>query len=461
MRGALRAPDRRSLAVFGSALAAALCLGLLAGHSPTLALGLPLVAALAAAMLSDLTVAVVVFTFGSFAEALQAGGAATASKGFGGLLVLAWLAALAKRRGGASRSLWSSHRGFVVCAVGLLAWSTLSVVWAQSHSTALVGASRYAQDLVLLPILYAGVTSFTQVRRVAAAFVLGALFFTAVGAVTGSAVAGSRLGGALGDPNDTAAAMAAAAVLGFALGAGERDSVVRRRSWFFAATLAVLALVATASRGGLVALAVTAVVSVAVAGRWRRQATLAAASGAILVVVWFVLLAPSAARTHVSSDQTPRTTIWMVAGRAIQANPILGLGNNNFTSAAKNYLIQPGATARADQIITTPEPAHNTYLEIWADLGVVGILLFAGVVLYALRAALVAAAMLGRAGRHGDELLAKALVVAIVAMLAAYFFISYQYSKQLWLLFALAPAMLGAARAEAAPTASVSKRSDR
>jgi O-antigen ligase len=451
MPGALRALDRRTLAVVGIGLTATLCVGLLAARSPILAVGVPLIVAVAAAMFRDLTTAVAVFTFGSFAEAVQAGGAATASKGLGALLVISWLLALARRRGGRSvPSLFAGQRGFLISGLGLLVWSALSVLWAQSRSAALLGTSRFAQDLLVLPIVYSGVWRMRHVRLVAGAFVSGALFFTAVGAVAGTAAAGagSRLGGALGDPNDTAAALAAAAVLGFALGAGEIRSAARRRCWFVAATLAVLGLVATASRGGLVALGATAVVAVVVAGRWRRQALLAAASGAILVGVWFVLLAPASSKNHLSTLQTPRTTIWTVAGRAIAANPIVGLGNNNFTNASKNYLIQPGATTRADQIITTPEPAHNTYLEIWADLGIVGILLFAGVVLFALRAALLAAAALGAAGRHSEELLAKALLVATVAMLAAYFFISYQYSKQLWLLLALAPPVLAAARAE-------------
>jgi O-antigen ligase len=225
---------------------------------------------------------------------------------------------------------------------------------------------------------------------------------------------------------------------------------LRRFAWLGAATLSLLGLVATASRGGLVALAVTAVAAVVVGGRWRRQAIFAATAGAVLVVGWFVFLAPAGSRSHISSDQTPRTTIWMIAGRAIAANPIVGLGNNNFTSSAKNYLIAPGPTTRADQIVTTPEPAHNTFLEIWADLGIVGLALFLAIVGAALRSALAAGAILGKAGRHGDELLAKALVVAIVAMLSAYFFISYQYSKQLWLLLAFALAALPAARAHVA-----------
>jgi O-antigen ligase len=447
MHSAIRGPDRRTLAVLAAGLLASLCVGLVAGRSPLIAIGLVLAAAAAAAMVRDLALGVLVFTFGSFAEAVQAGGTATASKGLGGLLVLAWIAALVRSSAEERRALIRDNRTMVALGAGLLAWSLVSAVWAQSRSTALLGTSRYAQDLVLLPIVYTGIRHFGDARRVAASFVLGALFFTAFGAAFGSTIDGSRLGGALGDPNDTAAALAAAAVLAVALGAGERRSTARRLCWLGAGMLALLGLVATASRGGLVALAVTAVAAIVVGGRWRRQAILAASGGVMLVVVWFAFLAPASSRSHISSTQTPRTTIWTVAGRAIEANPIVGLGNNNFTSAAKNYLVAPGATTRADQIITTPEPAHNTYLEIWADLGIVGLGLFIGIVLVALRSALAAAAVLGQAGRHGDELLAKALVVAIVAMLAAYIFISYQYSKQLWLLLAFALAALPAARA--------------
>jgi O-antigen ligase len=448
MHAGLRAPDRRALALIATGLLASLCAGLVAARAPLIAVAVVVAAVAATAMMRDLAIGILVFTFGSFAEAVQAGGTASASKGLGGLLVLAWIAGLTRSSPEERRALIRDQRMVVALAAGLLAWSLVSAVWAQSRSTALVGTSRYAQDLVLLPIVYTGIRRFGDVRRVAASFVLGALFFTAFGAAAGSSIDGSRLGGALGDPNDTAAALAAAAVLAFALGAGEPRLTRRRVYWFGAGLLALLGLVATASRGGLVALVVTAVAAILVGGRWRRQAVVAALIGTVLVVGWFTLLAPAGARTHISSVQTPRTTIWTVAGRSIQANPILGLGNNNFTNSAKNYLLAPGSTTRADDIITTPEPAHNTYLEIWADLGIVGLVLFLAVVLIALRATLVAAAMLGRAGRHSDELLAKALVVAIVAMLAAYFFISYQYSKQLWLLLAFALAALPAAKAQ-------------
>lgn len=446
MHGALRAPNRQALAILGPGLLGALGFGLIAGRWPVAAAAGAAALALALAMLKDLAIGIVVFTVASFATVLSLGGSATGAKGIGFLLVLAWVATIARRPAGeAPRGLAREHGRLALFAVGLVAWSVLSVAWAQSPKTALGGASRYAQDLALFPIVYTGVRRFAHVRWIAAAFVAGALLATLYGVMTGPAVDDSRLVGALGDSNIAAASMVAAAVLAFALGVGERSGA-RRWAAFGAAALALVGLGATASRGGIVALGVTGVVMIVVAGRWRRQCVLAAAMGSVLVVGWFVLLAPTAARQHISTTQTPRTTLWTMAGRAIEANPIVGLGNDNFTNSAVNYLVAPGATTRADQVLTTPQPAHNIYLEIWADLGIVGLTLFVGVVVAALRAAVSAAAILQAAGRRGDEFLARALIVAIVALLAASFFISDEYSKQLWLLLALAPAMLAVAR---------------
>jgi putative inorganic carbon (HCO3(-)) transporter len=446
MSAALRAADRRTVAVLGCGLLAAAASGLLAGRWPVVALGLALAAALAVAMLSNLALGIALFTVGAFAQVLHFGGAATGAKALGGLLVLAWVATLARRSPAERRTLLRDQRWLLVLVVGLVAWSILSAAWAQSRSTALVGASRYAQDLVLFPILYLGVRRLSDVRLVAAAFVAGALGSSLYGVLAGSTVDGSRLVGALGDPNETAAVLAAAAVLAFCLGMGERRSAVRRGIAFAAAALALLALVATASRGGLVALAATAIVGVVVAGRWRRQMTTAVAACAVLVACWFFLFAPASSRSHITNTQSGRTTLWTVAGRAISANPVVGLGDDNFQVAAKQFLLQPGQTTAADQIVTVSQPAHNVYLEIWADLGIVGLALFAGIVVLSLRAGMAAAATLARDGRVTEEILARGLVVATAAMLAASFFLSDQYNKQMYLLLALSIAMLTAAR---------------
>jgi putative inorganic carbon (HCO3(-)) transporter len=438
----------QALTVLGGGLMLALAFGLIAGRWPVAALGGVLAIALAVVMLKDLAVAIIIFTAVSFATVLSLGGAATGAKALGGLLVLSWLAALAKQPRQQVRGLLRDHRGLVACAVALVAWSILSAVWAQSSSAAVLGASRYAQDLVLFPIMYAGVRRFAHVRWIVVAFVVGALLATLYGVATGTTVDSSRLVGAIGDPNETATVLVMASVLALALGIGETRSSVRRWLAFAAAIAAIFGMVATASRGGIVAMAATAVVAVVIAGRWRRQIAMAGAVGALLVVGWFTLLAPTSAREHISTTQTPRTTLWTVAGRAIAANPVVGVGNDNFSVSAKNYLLQPGVTTRADQVVVKQDVAHNIYLEVWADTGVVGLALFLAVVLVPLRSLWKAVRIFERADRRTEEILARALIVAIAALLAAGFFISDEYSKHLFLLLGLAIAMPRVARAE-------------
>jgi hypothetical protein len=55
-----------------------------------------------------------------------------------------------------------------------------------------------------------------------------------------------------------------------------------------------------------------------------------------------------------------------------------------------------------------------------------------------------------RAGDERMELATRAVLVALLGILAADFFISGIYSKQLWLLLALGPALLAVARSETA-----------
>ncbi|HZO77126.1 MAG TPA: O-antigen ligase family protein [Solirubrobacteraceae bacterium] len=449
MQRALHQGNRsRSVVVLGGGLVMAALVGLAAGRWPAIAVGGAVVFVIAVVMLRDLTTAIVLFTVASFGGVLALGNAATAAKGLGVVLVLAWVADLARRSEGDLRSFLRDHRGLVAAGVALVAWNLLSAVWAQSSSAALLGSSRYLQDLVLFPIVYTGVRRFGHVRAVLAAFVAGAVLAMFYGIATGSTVDGSRLVGAIGDPNETATVLVMASVLALALGIGETRSRLRRWAAFAASIVALYGIVSTASRGGVVALAATAATAIVISGRWRRQIIVATAVAGIVVGGWFLLLAPASSRSHLTSEQSPRTTIWTVAGRTIAANPVVGVGNDNFSIVAPSYLVRPGATTRADDVIIKPDVAHDIYLEVWADTGLIGLILFLCVVLAPLRSAWTAVRLLEKAGRRSDEILVRALIVAIVSLLAAGFFISDEYSKQLFLLLALSTATLATVRAE-------------
>jgi O-antigen ligase len=97
-------------------------------------------------------------------------------------------------------------------------------------------------------------------------------------------------------------------------------------------------------------------------------------------------------------------------------------------------------------IVDTPKVAHNTYIGVWADLGVVGLVLFAAVVLASLGLSRRAALLFARAGDTDLELLSRAVVIALIGMLTAFVFLSGEYEKQLWLLLGLSIALHALAR---------------
>ena len=126
----------------------------------------------------------------------------------------------------------------------------------------------------------------------------------------------------------------------------------------------------------------------------------------------------------------------------VEDKPIRGIGSGNFPISSIHYLLQPGVLERDEFIIDTPKVAHNTYLHVLAELGIVGLALFLTIIGFAISCALKAARWFGRAGDTDMELFARGMIVALVGILAADFFISEQYGKQLWLLLGLGPALL-------------------
>jgi O-antigen ligase len=101
---------------------------------------------------------------------------------------------------------------------------------------------------------------------------------------------------------------------------------------------------------------------------------------------------------------------------------------------------------RADLIVDTPKVAHNIYLEMLADLGIPGLLAFLGVVGGSLAAAVAAARTFERLGDRELEVMARCAVFALIGFLVSDFFLSGEFSKQLWLAFALGPTLLAMSR---------------
>jgi putative inorganic carbon (HCO3(-)) transporter len=295
------------------------------------------------------------------------------------------------------------------------------------------------------------VTRARDVKSVTGAFVAGATIAAAYGVASAPSLAGGgaeasneldRVAGTVGDPNVLAAILIAGAFLAIALAITQKRAPALRLLLIGCTVLCLAGVVLTFSRGGLVALGAALLVAPFLAR--RRAATIAAAVVVIICIIGFITtLAPQDAREHLTKADggSGRTDIWKIGGRMVEANPVVGVGVGNFQTSMIHYQLVPGAAIDRTDLADNPSVAHNSYLEVLAEGGVIGLALFLGVLAVALSAATKATRRFLRDGRSDLAVIAGAVVVALFSLLASDFFISEQFSKQLWLLIALCPAL--------------------
>ncbi len=449
-------------------LGVAIVIGVLAGIKPTLAIAAAAGLVFGLVVLWNLNVGVCLFLLVTFLDVVSRNQNLSLTKGAGAVLAASWLAVIASHRG-VRRDFSQAQPGLMAALVAFLAWSAISVLWAQSPSAALKSTERYALDLLLVPIVFWAVRERRHVVAIFGVFITGALLSVlwglTQGKVSGGAAAAQvgRLSGANVEANVLATLLIVCVVLAFALTLVLRDAPVARRFAAFAAVAALAAFFGTFSRGGLISLAVVVLAGCLYAGR-GRPAFLALIVVVAIVGAVFVSTDTSGTVSRITSTSTSgRSDIWKIGLRMVRANPVVGVGSGNYQIVEPQYLnTEPGQILRGDLIVTTPLPAHNIYLHILAEMGIIGLALFLTVLGLALRCAIRAVSLFRASGQRSLEILGRALVISLVGILTADFFVSDQYSKQLWLLLALCPALLAIAqRREAVEVTSGQPRASR
>lgn len=436
--------------VAGAVIASAV-VGVVAGVNPKYAIEAVLGIGFVILVFADLALGVAIFAALSFLSDITSGGSALSfDKVIGLLLIASWALrrATSGRRDG--QTVIGNHSTLFAWIVAFLAWSTISAMWAVSSSIALRYVFVDVLDLLLIPVVYGAVNSRRDAYVIVAGFLVGgivtALYGLAHPLATSAAQAG-RFSSAAGDANQTATDLAAALMMAAGLSLVAVRSAKLRILVLAAVPLSFIGIIQTLSRSGLLALAAALLAGVAFGGRWRRQAGRLLVIGVVVVVGYFVFIAPAGRTSRVtSSNTTGRSTIWTVAWRMFEANPILGVGTGNFQNASRQYLDRPGLTASGNYIITTPEPAHNVYLEMLATLGVPGLILLVAVFVGAIVVILRAAHIFERLGDRELELLARCTILGLTAYVASDFFLPDLQLKQFWLAFAIGLAMFKLAR---------------
>jgi O-antigen ligase len=423
--------------------------GLLAGIDPKLAIAASLCLLFMLVILSDLTAGLTLFTFLSLVAIVPigAGPAVSFLKAIGLLLLLSWVATLIRADPGEEPvpDFIAAHQGLGYIVLLFLGWVALSQIWAESSPATLTSLYRLALNAALFLIVFTAVRNLRDLIWVMTAFVLGATVAGLYGLANQESSSGvERIAGTLGNANELAAVLVVGVVLGLGLMLARRDQPGMRLLSGACAAICLLGVLLTVSRTGVVALAVAGIATIVFAGRWRARIVPLVLVALLVGVGYFAVVATPEARERIThtGGGTGRVDLWTVGWRMVDAHPLNGIGAGNFPITSPQYLVQPGSLERSDLILSEPKVAHNTYLEVLAELGIVGFGLFMAMLVICVGFAWRAIRNFKLSGDAMAEILSRALLIALLALLAADFFVSEQFQKALWLLLALCPAVL-------------------
>lgn len=211
--------------------------------------------------------------------------------------------------------------------------------------------------------------------------------------------------------------------------------------------LIVLGTIYSFSRGAALTLGLMAAfmfaIRLSMARGRARSATLI--TGLLAVVVVFIVM-PSSYRERVQSLGSPMQGDESIRGRwlyvefsqeSVQRNPMgVGAGafpiafrDSRFNQEYRYYNLDPGQEQGRS--------AHNMYLEVLVEGGVLGGLLFIAMVVFAQVECVRVARFLARKKKPFERAACWSIAVALVAFCFSGLFLSAQYEKQLWLLLAL------------------------
>jgi O-antigen ligase len=321
---------------------------------------------------------------------------------------------------------------WVQLVLALTAWAAMTVPFALVRGAAF---ATVQQQVLLISVVLAFAlipATITSLDRALTAFALCGGLLAVAALLFGYTVEAGRLAvtGSL-DPNDLGLIMVLAATI--AAGAAVRVRGLKRMAMAAVVLVCLAVLLKTQSRGATLALGGAAcLLALGFSGK-RRIGMLFSLTG-LLALGW--MLAPSSYRERMATLSvleedynntlyTGRTQIWRRGiGYGLQ-NPLLGVGPGNFPIAEGDALAELGKPGKWSA-------AHNAYIQIFAEQGFPGLLLFLSALLLAVGNAAHFSSL--RRGKVPTDQLRPELLAVMTAFLIGAFFLSVAY---FWALYAL------------------------
>ncbi len=306
---------------------------------------------------------------------MPGGGALSISRLVGLALIVAGLGATLRR--GTLRLRVPAVTLLITVAFAL--WAGMGSLWNTVNPlSAVLAAAIYAQLAIMAILIWQLCRNVQDHRILLQAYVLGAYIIAGKIAfdyltnpfVPNSAQSMERYTALGGNPNGVAAAIALALPLAWYLGNFWARGLLRWLNYFYL-PLAIFAVILTASRGGfLVALAGLLVVPLTF-GHLPAKSRVIVVVFALLSAGFIASTIPLANFTRLTEasseisegDLTGRGSIWKAGLQVYTGSPILGIGTGGFPQAVK-------------PILGRGAPAHNAFLTVLVELGVIGLGLY-------------------------------------------------------------------------------------
>ncbi len=316
----------------------------------------------------------------------------------------------------------------VVWIFAFACWCGLSFFWSHTFTSAFFFFGTVVQIGFFWVLMRSLVQSRGALLVVCLSFLVGTLAALAAALVFPRLTLGPRMVYAHGNPNQLARDVVIGLILLLYFIPDWRPRA--QAAGVAVGVVLLFSLALTQSRGSWAGAAITIPILFRGRGGGRSAAALAAMAGGAVVLVGTGLLAahlqaaPLLMKARWRSMFQPeairvsRMEIWQAVLRMALHHPVLGVG-------AGNFIRHMPETVERMESFSHPHArlaAHNSFIDAFAELGILGLLLLAGVLMQCFRA-------IRRHPPAREKMLALALFVFALAMMVAS---TAHYQKSIW-----------------------------
>jgi O-antigen ligase len=403
---ALAGRSRRYLLLYGGALLLAVAIGAVVPYSerfggdngPYILFGALLAIAAAAAILLQWRLGAILLVAAlPFESTLNVGPGASGIKGLGLLTFVSFALALLTDQKLFERFARLWQQPLTLAVIAFVLWVSVSILWAPEKGEALRAALTFLQLFGLMVVI--GSLERRYLVLAWACLMCSAALSVPAGYVlplpeNSDMAVNGRFGPGGAGPNTYSIKLVIIFFVAY-FGLLRRHKIIA----YLLAPIFLYGIFATESRTGLIALVATPLLALIVprlAARlsWRILPIYVLGAAALVVMVLTIPAVGGSALerymtlSQVQSEETwnGRWANWQGALDVIASHPILGVGAGNYAESAMGY----SATVLAHSIRDAEVSglAHNMFLGIASQLGIVGLILFLGVLFFLFKTAL-------------------------------------------------------------------------